>query len=312
MLGESDQTLIFVIVGISYNQPKFSVDACWNPNATTIADVNDVGSEPWGLFVDVNNNLYVASQVWHRVFVWRDGSAQPSRDISLSSSFPLSVFATSNGDIYVDNKSNGRRVERWTLDNRASVAIENTPGKCFGLFVDQNDSIYCSLGDFHRVIRAAKNEPNRSVTIAGNGSNGSVSNMLNEPNGIFVDLNFTLFVADCRNHRVQRFFLNERNGHTVVGSGSSHSITLSCPRSVVIDGDGYLFVADTWNHRLIRGSAEGYACIVGCSGSSGSGAHQFQVPIHMSFDADGNIYVVDHNNHRIQKFFQNRNQSCRK
>ena len=239
-----------VVAGVSYNQPKFSVNACWNPNATTITDSDVIGAFPWGLFVDIYNNLYVASKEWHRVIVWRNGSTLPSRDIFLSSSSPRSVFVTSNGDIYVDNVSNGRRVERWTFDNKTTTAIENTPEKCFGLFVDQNDSIYCSLGDHHQVIRAAKNEPNRSVSIAGDGTQGAASNMLNEPNGIFVDLNFTLFVADCRNHRVQRFFLNEKNGYTVVGTGNSHSITLNRPRDVVVDGDGYLFVVDTDNHRI--------------------------------------------------------------
>ena len=222
-------------------------------------------------------------------------------------SFPRSVFATINGHIYVDNGDNRKRIDMWTLETNQSISVMNVLGRCFGLFVDQNDSIYCSLYDRHQVIRATKDTLNQSIIIAGNGSLGSTSNMLDYPRGIFVDINFTLYVADHDNSRVQRFALGEVNGVTMVGKGSSQSIAMRCPTDVVLDGNGYLFVVVHCMHRIIGDGPDGYRCIVGCSNKEGSQPNRLSYPYQLSFDRDGNIYVSDWNNHRIQKFWLVRN-----
>jgi sugar lactone lactonase YvrE len=71
------------------------------------------------------------------------------------------------------------------------------------------------------------------VVVAGTGVSGSAANQLNSPNGIVVDLNFTLYVADYENNRVQRFWYGELNGTTVVGSGATGNIILNGPTVLV-------------------------------------------------------------------------------
>ena len=190
--------IIHHILDIPYNQPIFARNASWNPNATTVADQNVVGSNPRSLFVDINNTLYVACQHLHQVKVWYEGNASPSRVLQGDLSFPQSVFATINGDIYVDNGGNRKRIDMWTLHTKQSISVMNVLGECYGLFIDHNDSIYCSLSDHHRVIRTAKHTRNQSIIIAGNGSAGSTSNTLTYPSGIFVDINFTFICCRLR------------------------------------------------------------------------------------------------------------------
>ena len=53
------------------------------------------------------------------------------------------------------------------------------------------------MQDYHQVITKSLDFVSSPVTVvAGTGTVGSTSNMLNKPRGIFVDINFDLYVAD--------------------------------------------------------------------------------------------------------------------
>jgi sugar lactone lactonase YvrE len=138
--------------------------------------------------------------------------------------------------------------------------------------------------------------------IAGTGVAGSAANMLYYPNGIFVDVNFTLYVADWGNSRIQRFYLGQLNGTTVVGAAAPGTISLYGPTGVMMDGDGYLFIADAWDNRIIGSGPYGFRCIVACSMNIGSSSTQLNGPRTLGFDSYGNLYVSDYSNNRIQKF----------
>ena len=166
-----------------------------------------------------------------------------------------------------------------------------------------NNHLYCSAYDRHQVLRQSLSGPSNALTIvAGNGCSGSTAAMLNTPHGIFVTLDLDLYVADFENDRVQLFREGQRNGKTVVGTGSSGTIGLRRPTGVVVDGDGYLFIVDQWNHRIVGSDQNGFRCLAGCTGMAGVAASQLIYPWTMSFDVDGNIFVTDMSNHRIQKF----------
>jgi hypothetical protein len=223
---------------------------------------------------------------------------------------PAGIFATSNGDIYVDNSKYNYRIDKWTLNATNSTIVMYVNGTCYNLFVDIYDNIYCVMGDFHKVVKKSFNDSaNTITTIAGNGSAGSAPNMLNNPFGIFVDVTFNLYVADCGNHRVQFFESGYSNGTTLAGDGANGTITLNCPVAIVIDGDGYLFISDSNNWRIVGSGPNGFKCLVGCTNTSGSASDQLNSPWSLSFDSYGNIFVDDVANGRIQKFLYINN-SC--
>ena len=126
--------------------------------------------------------------------------------------------------------------------------------------------------------------------------------MLYYPYGIFVDIDFDLYVADSYNHRIQLFQSGQSNGTTVAGIVVPGTITLYYPKSVVLDGDGYLFIVDSNNNRIVGSGPTGFRCVAGCSGTSGSASDQLSYPRTMAFDSYGNIFVIDTSNRRIQKF----------
>ncbi|CAF1273766.1 unnamed protein product [Rotaria sordida] len=158
------------------------------------------------------------------------------------------------------------------------------------------------MGDYHQVTKQSLDDANTITTIAGTNFAGSASNMLNTPYGIFVDNNFNLYVADCGNNRVQFFLFGESEGTTVAGSEAAISFPLSCPTAVTVDGADYLFIVDSGNNRIIKSSAEGFQCVIGCSTAYGSAADQLASPWTLAFDHQGSIFVADTNNGRLQKF----------
>ena len=176
---------------------------------------------------------------------------------------------------------------------------------CAGVFVTLNNDLYCSITLQHQVMITSLNVTASSTRVAaGNNTAGSGALMLNQPRGIFVHINFNLYVADCQNNRVQLFQSGQLTGITVVGNTS-----LQCPWSVILDGAGQLFIASQNNHRIIGYMFNISRCIFGCGGGGGSSSSQLSSPRGISFDDDGNIFVADSGNQRIQKLLLQSN-SC--
>ena len=162
----------------------------------------------------------------------------------------------------------------------------------------------------NQVIKKSLNRINSdTVVVAGNGTAGSATNMLNLPRGIVVDFNMTLYVADQNNHRVQRFPYGQVNGTTVVGADAPGTITLNCPHGLAQDANGYLFISDYSDNRIIGSGPNGFRCIAGCTGLPGPASNQLFNPSSLSFDSHGNLFVADRSNNRIQKFLLSSN-SC--
>ncbi len=299
------------VVGPSYNQPKFSVCATWNPNAITFANNSIVGTLPFSVFVTVNNSIYVYGKGLNSVLVWlEENTTFPTRTISGGLNTSVSIFATISGDVYVDNGRYYYRVDKWTLNATNSTVEMYVNGTCYGLFIDINDTLYCSLGDSSIVTKKPLNSSaNTSLTVAGSGIAGSASWELNTNRGIFVDKNFNLYVADLGNARVQLFQLGQLNATTVAGTNAT--IILSEPTGVILDADGYLFILDYGGDRIVGSGIYGFRCLVGCTGGSGSTSNQLNHPMSFSFDSYGNIFVADQYNNRTQKFLLATN-SCGK
>jgi hypothetical protein len=268
----------------------------------SFANSSIVGSYPYAIFVNTINTVYVANKGNNQVVFWLEGSVNLTKTISGGFTSPYALFVTVTGDIYVDNGYMYGRVDRWAMDATATVPVMYIGKRCYGVFIDINDTLYCSMYDLHQVVaKSLKNNPNTITIVAGTGCLGSASNMLNNPQGIFVDINLDLYVADSNNNRIQRFRSGQFNATTVAGRGASGTITLDSPTSVVLDGNNYLFIVDSLNNRIVGSGPYGFRCLVGCFGA-GSAFNQLNSPQSMAFDSYGNMFVTDSANNRIQKF----------
>jgi len=135
------------------------------------------------------------------------------------------------------------------------------------------------------------------------GRAGRAEGEFNRAEGLSLDAEGRLYVADSCNHRVQVF---TPDGHFLraIGSAGSGPGEMSYPYDVAVDREGYLYVCEFGNSRIQVFDREGQW--VETIGGPGSAPGQFSNPWSVTLDSQGNLYVADAMNHRVQKLVRNR------
>jgi len=136
------------------------------------------------------------------------------------------------------------------------------------------------------------------------------------PEGITLDGQGNLFIADSYNARVRKV---SPDGTTVTVAGSGRDgyfgdsgpailAGIYFPTAVAVDAAGNLFLADTGNQRIRKVDANGTittAAGTGAAGFAGEGVAatgaQLHEPRGLALDSKGNLFVADSYNHRIRK-----------
>ena len=153
-----------------------------------------------------------------------------------------------------------------------------------------------------------------SSTVAGGNGNGSADNQLgsssNPALGVVLDASRNIYIADEKNHRIQKWAPGATTGITVAGGNGSGAAEnqLSDPTNLALDASGNIYVLDRGNSRVqkwVPGASTG-TTVAGGNGS-GPAANQIDVPpggtsIGIGIDNLGNIYLSDRNNNRVQKW----------
>ena len=287
-----------VFLAVAFNQPKLPRNACWN----SVADTGMSGNQFWyyssGIFLTKNNTWYSVADGPDQIRTGTEGIENSVTGVAGA----YSIFVAGNDEVYTYD-TNNYQVIKWSMGMTISQPVMFISSYCRDLFVDTNSTLYCSLYDMHQVVSKSLQDPTNTLTrVAGKDCSDSASNALSYPSGIFVDFNFSLYVADSDNNRIQLFSAGQINATTVVGNEAPGTITLSYPSDIVLDADGYLFIVDQSNHRIVGSGPDGFRCVAGCSGTAGSEFNQLFYPQGMSFDSYGNIWVADRENYRVQKF----------
>ena len=275
------------------------------------ADNFTIGTNPQSIFINTNNTVYAANYQNGLIQIWLAGSSNLTQTIVTNSNNSKALFVSMKDDIYIDNGQNNQ-IDVWRQNASSYVSTLYIGGGCLSVFVDTNESMYCSIQNSHKVIKRSLNISDNQLTIvAGADCPGYEQYTLNHPSGVFVAVNFDLYVADTDNNRIQRFRASQLNGTTVAGREASGTMQLKYPTAVMLDGNGYLFIADTQNNRIVGSGPFGFRCLIGCTGVFGSASNQLSYPKSMAFDSYGNIFIADSNNNRVQTFMLSYN-SCSK
>jgi len=153
-------------------------------------------------------------------------------------------------------------------------------------------------------------------TTSGFSGDGGPANaaQLSRPEGIAVQADGSVLIADVLNNRIRRVAPDGRistfAGVGAAGSagdgGPAASAELNAPADVAVVGDGVI-VADALNHRIRRISSDGTIRTVagttaGLSGDGGpaTGA-RMNGPRELAPQSDGGLLVADAGNHRIRR-----------
>ncbi len=224
---------------------------------------------------------------------------------------------------------------RFSTDDANSPTVELGMNDPSGLFLDRIGRLWVADTGNRRVImfdaavfRTVQPFPDKvfgQATFLTNASSLG-SNGMSSPNGVWVDANDTLWVADRGNSRVLRFDTVSDNAfqnssadavlgqpNFVTGASSAGAAGLSFPTSVAVSGGGELFVADSNNNRVLRyDNANTLANGANASGvlgqlnfvgiASGLSATQMDDPRGVTITPDDALWVSDDDSNRLIRF----------
>ena len=133
------------------------------------------------------------------------------------------------------------------------------------------------------------------------GHTGSDNGNFDRPEGLCVDAQDRLYVADSCNHRIQVFSPDGKwlRSYGQAGNGPGE---FGYPYDIRVDEAGRQYVCEFGNSRIQVFDA--HDRLIEIIGGPGAGPGQFANPWSMALDSKGNLYVADSMNHRVQKFIR--------
>ena len=238
--------------------------------------------------------------------------------------FTTSVAVDRSGDLYV---ADGNQVYKVTRANGLISAVAGggitlgddgpaTSAKLYGadgLAVDGQGNVYIADTLHHR-IRKVTASTGIITTVAGTGSSGfngdggaATEAQLSRPDGVAVDADGNLYVADTLNDRVRKVTHATGLISTVAGTGTggfsgdgglATAAQLDDPYDVALDDSGNLYIADYLNNRIRKVSAATgvISTVAGGTNTLGDGGPATEAktyhPRAVTVDRAGNLYIA--------------------
>ncbi len=165
----------------------------------------------------------------------------------------------------------------------------------------ENEILVSEYGPAERVQRFGLGGPApRFLGAIGHGGTGPGE--FNRPEGLCVDAQDRIYVADSCNHRIQVFTQEGKLLRTYGKAGTGRG-ELSYPYDICVDAAGRQYVCEFGNSRIqvFDGNDEPLEMI----GGPGAAPGQFNNPWGIALDSAGNLYVADSQNHRVQRLVHN-------
>jgi predicted membrane-bound mannosyltransferase/DNA-binding beta-propeller fold protein YncE len=121
----------------------------------------------------------------------------------------------------------------------------------------------------------------------------------NDPWGVAVGPDGSVYVADTWNNRIQKFTADGQFITMWGQFGAAESrYHFWGPRGVAVDSQGRVFITDTGNKRVVIFDGDGND--LASFGGAGMGVGQFDEPVGIEVDDQGRVYIADTWNMRIQ------------
>lgn len=205
----------------------------------------------------------------------------------------------------------------------ATTADLNTP---ITLALDSSKNLYIADAANQRV-RKVTASTGKIATYAGGGGVGwagdgaaATSASLYNPNGVWVDGQGNLFIADLLN-QVVREVVPSGIISTVAGDnfpsytgdgGPATSASMTYPWGVVTDNNGNLYISDSNDNRIRVVNSSGIISTYAGNGNGGYGGDggpatnaSIHQPFGLALDSAGNLYFADYANNRIRCVYRN-------
>jgi sugar lactone lactonase YvrE len=190
-----------------------------------------------------------------------------------------------------------------------------------GVAVDARGNVYIADTENNRIRRV--DVSGVITTFAGTGDPGFLGDggpaaiaQLSAPQGLALDSDGNLFIADTTNNRIRKIDSAGRIT-TVAGSGeagysgdggSATAARLNLPVAVAVSSTGILYLADTENNRVRKVDLGGTITTLagqtdsGFTGDGGSASEaRLAAPYGVAVDSQGTVYIADSLNNRVRR-----------
>ncbi|MFC1824061.1 SMP-30/gluconolactonase/LRE family protein [Thermodesulfobacteriota bacterium] len=268
---------------------------------------------------DTSGNIYIADDHNHRIrkidgdtgditTVAGSGTQGYNGDdiaaTSANLNYPNAVWVDGLGNIYIGDEQNhrirkvdgetgiittvaGTGTAGYSGDGAAATSAKLFLQRDVGVWADDDGNIYIADNGNH-CIRKVDGGTGDITTVAGTGSAGysgdgaaATSAELNYPNGVWVDDDGNIFIADQSNHCIRRVDESTGDISTIAGTGTagysgdggpSPNAQLNAPHIAWTDAGGDLYIADTGNNRIRKvDSQTGIITTIAGTGTAGYG-----------------------------------------
>ncbi len=261
-------------------------------------------TKPLGVAVHPDGDLiYVSESGGERLVHIYDGQGTPIGTLkppdskSVASRSPAYVAVhNSTARIYVSDRTrrcldvydcSGAHVGKFVPQSMGehwapmAIAFDSHTGNWDDLYVTEFSS------GMHRVLVLGYNWDVKLEF----GAKGDGPTQFSFPNGVAVDSQGTIYVADSNNFTLKIF---DSQG------GNPRAIDAGLPRGLAVNDAGLLHVVDVFGHSVIVFEAGETLQRLFTFGGQGMGAGEFNYPNGIAVDRSGGVYIADRENDRVQ------------
>jgi sugar lactone lactonase YvrE len=284
---------------------------------------NDILDRPTGVAIDSSGNLYIADTYNHLIR-------------KLDTSGNLSIYAGTGISGYTNGEPHVAQFNQPTaiaVDMRGNLYVADTQNHAIRII--ERNNVYDSSGNIISINRLVGtlvggnipmplgiyNSAYSEYTIS-SGSNSGSAVLLNEPRGVAVDTNGSVYISDTGNHRICKITAGGKletiagcvlavvNGYSIYRSGylngNKTEASFNFPRGLCVDLKGNVFVADTQNNAIRRITPNGKVSTVAGNGQPifKEGRRDqagFNHPVGICVDLYNVLYVADTENNLIRR-----------